>query len=64
VYESRVARFSPATLPALDECLATFQVHLRRSEGKAALERYLTGLLTEVANKNCDTMAAAVPGTR
>jgi len=43
--------------------LATFQVHLRRSEGKAALERYLTGLLTEVANKNCDTMAAAVPGT-
>jgi SRSO17 transposase len=54
---------SPATLPELDEFLATFQVHFRRSEGKAALERYLTGLLTEVANKNCDTMAAAVPGT-
>jgi SRSO17 transposase len=54
---------SPATLPELDEFLATFQVHFRRSEGKAALERYLTGLLTEVANKNCDTLAAAVPGT-
>jgi SRSO17 transposase len=50
-------------LPELDEFLATFQVHFRRSEGKAALERYLTGLLTEVANKNCDPMAAAVPGT-
>ena len=28
-----------------------------------ALERYLTGLLTELPNKNCDTMAQAVPGT-
>jgi SRSO17 transposase len=54
---------SPAALPELDAFLATFQVHFRRSEGQAALERYLTGLLTDVANKNCDTMAAAVPGT-
>ena len=54
---------SPATLSELDAFLATFQVHFRRAEGKAALERYLTGLLTAVANKNCDTMAAAVPGT-
>ena len=29
--------------------------------GQAALERYLTGLLTDVVNKNCDTLAAAVP---
>ncbi len=28
-----------------------------------ALERYTTGLLTELPNKNCDTMAQAVPGT-
>jgi len=27
------------------------------------LERYLIGLLTELPNKNCDTMATAVPGT-
>src|SRR5262249_2445971 len=54
---------SPATLPELDEFLATFQVHFRRSEGKVALERYLTGLLTAIGNKNCDTLAAAVPDT-
>src|SRR5437870_270228 len=54
---------SPASLPELDEFLATFQVRFRRPEGEAALERYLTGLLTALPNKNCDTMAEAVPGT-
>jgi SRSO17 transposase len=54
---------SPAALPELAEFLATFQVRFRRLEGKAALERYLTGLLTDLPNKNCDTMAEAVPGT-
>jgi SRSO17 transposase len=43
--------------------LASFQVRFRRPEGEHALERYLTGLLTELPNKNCDTMAQAVPGT-
>ncbi len=54
---------SPTTLPELDEFLSTFNVQFRRSEGETALERYLTGLLTELPNKNCDTMAHAVPGT-
>jgi SRSO17 transposase len=54
---------SPAALPELEEFLASFQVRFRRPEGEAALERYLTGLLTELPNKNCDTMARAVPGT-
>src|SRR5256886_29930 len=54
---------SPASLPELEEFLATFQVRFRRPEGEAALERYLTGLLTALPNKNCDTMAEAVPGT-
>src|SRR2546428_1055286 len=54
---------SPASLPELDEFLAPFQIPFRRPEGKAALERYLTGLLTALPNKNCDTMAEAVPGT-
>src|SRR6266571_6092523 len=54
---------SPASLPELEEFLATFQVRFRRPEGEAALERYMTGLLTALPNKNCDTMAEAVPGT-
>src|SRR2546422_11385008 len=54
---------SPAVLPELEEFLATFQVRFRRPEGEEALERYLTGLLTALPNKNCDTMAEAVPGT-
>ena len=33
------------------------------SEGRHALDRYLTGLLTELPNKNCDTIAASIPGT-
>ncbi len=54
---------SPAPLAELDEFLSTFQVRFRRPEGEEALERYLTGLLTELPNKNCDTIAQAVPGT-
>src|SRR5437763_5080648 len=50
-------------MPALDEFLRPFHVHFARSEATHALERYLTGLLTEHPNKNCDTLAAVVPGT-
>jgi SRSO17 transposase len=54
---------SPAELPELQEFLGAFQVRFRRPEGRAALERYTTGLLTELPNKNGDTIAQAVPGT-
>src|SRR5512135_3642108 len=55
---------APSTpLPKLAEFLAPFHVHFQRSEGPQALERYLTGLLTEHPNKNCDTIAQVVPGT-
>jgi SRSO17 transposase len=54
---------SPAALPDLQEFLSAFQVRFRRPEGRAALERYTTGLLTELPNKNGDTIAQAVPGT-
>ena len=54
---------SPAELPELKDFLSAFQVRFRRPEGGQALERYLRGLLTELPNKNCDTMAQAVPGT-
>jgi SRSO17 transposase len=54
---------SLAELPELKEFLGVFQIRFRRPEGAAALERYMTGLLTELPNKNCDTLAQAVPGT-
>jgi SRSO17 transposase len=54
---------SPAELPELHAFLGAFQVRFRRPEGRQALERYTTGLLTELPNKNADTMAQAVPGT-
>jgi SRSO17 transposase len=50
-------------MPSLAEFLAPFRVQFRRSEGPGALERYLTGLLTEHPNKNCGTIAQVVPGT-
>src|SRR5215472_7799651 len=50
-------------MPALDEFLRPFRVHFKRSEARHALERYLTGMLTEHPNKNCDTLAQVVPGT-
>src|SRR5919198_771121 len=54
---------SPAELPELQAFLGAFQVRFRRPEGREALERYTTGLLTELPNKNCDTIAQAVPET-
>src|SRR3954463_8428520 len=50
-------------LPALDDFLRPFHVHFARSEARHALERSLTGMLTEHPNKNCDTIAQVVPGT-
>jgi SRSO17 transposase len=54
---------SPDELPELKEFLGSLQVRFRRPEGQEALQRYTTGLLTELPNKNCDTIAQAVPGT-
>jgi SRSO17 transposase len=54
---------SPVELPELQAFLGAFQVRFRRPEGRKALERYTTGLLTELPNKNCDTLAQAVPGS-
>lgn len=50
-------------LPELDEFLKPFHALFRRRESQTAMERYLTGLLTEHPAKNCDTLAEIVPGT-
>src|SRR5215468_4725254 len=59
----RVPLAPGAPMPALDEFLRPFHVHFKRSEATHALERYLTGMLTEHPNKNCDTIAQVVPNT-
>ena len=63
VTSSRLPQAPTAPLAALDAYLAPLQVHFFRSESRHAMERYLTGLLTEHPNKNCDTIAQVVPGT-
>ena len=58
-----VPKASPAPLPELETYLRPFAPLFRRSTSQASVERYLTGLLTDLARKNCDTIAAAVSGT-
>lgn len=59
----RLAQAPSEPIPELDEFLKLFDFKFRRRESRMAAERYLTGLLTEHPNKNCDTLAAVVPGT-
>ncbi len=58
-----VLKASTEPLPALAESLAPFANHFIRSEGREDLERYSTGLLSDLPRKNGDTIAAAIPGT-
>jgi len=60
---TRLPRAASTPLPELADFLQPFHVQFRRPESYTALERYLTGLLTDHAHKNCATLAAVVPGT-
>jgi SRSO17 transposase len=59
----RLPRAPSTPLPELIDFLQPFQDQFRRRENRTALERYLTGLLTDHPHKNCDTLAAVVTGT-
>jgi hypothetical protein len=52
---------SPAVLPELQAFLNAFQVRFRWPEGWEALERYTTGLLTELPTKNAHFAPQAAP---
>jgi SRSO17 transposase len=58
-----VPKAAPEPLPALATYLQPCVGIFRRSESRASLERYVTGLLTDLPRKNCDAIAAAVAGT-
>lgn len=50
-------------MPELAEFLGQFQVRFAKPKRSSVVERYVTGLLTEHPNKNCQTMAEVVPDT-
>jgi SRSO17 transposase len=58
-----VPKASPDPLPEIAAFLAPFAPLFRRAQSRASLERYVTGLLTDLPRKNCDAIAAAVAGT-
>jgi len=58
-----VPKASSDPLPEISAFLEPFAPLFRRSQSRHSLERYTTGLLTDLDRKNCDTIAAAVAGT-
>src|SRR5918994_7394563 len=58
-----VPKASSDPLPEIAEFLQPFAPLFRRSQSRRSLERYITGLLTDLDRKNCDTIAAALAGT-
>ena len=55
-----VPKASSHTLPKLRPSLESFAPLFGRSTNRESLERYGTGVLTDMPRKNCDTIAAAV----
>src|SRR6266567_4244210 len=58
-----VPKASPDTLPELAAFLEPFAPLFRRHTSRDSMERYLTGLLTDLPHKTADTIAATVAGT-
>ena len=54
---------SADVLPELAAFLAPFAPLLHNAQSRHSLHRYLTGLLSDLPRKNCDTIAAPVAGT-
>jgi SRSO17 transposase len=54
---------SDKPLPELAEYLTPFDKYFVRSEGRESLERYSTGLLSDIPRKNGQTIEDNVPGT-
>ena len=58
-----VPKASSDPSPEIAEFLMPLAPLFRRSQSRHSLERYITGLLTDLDRKNCDTIAAALAGT-
>src|ERR1700739_1324323 len=60
---ARLPQAPRTPLPELAEFLAPLRVHFAQGPSAETLRQYLTGLLSEPPNKNCDTLAGTVPET-
>lgn len=58
-----VPKASPEPLPELAAFLEPFAPLFRRHTSRDSMERYVTGLLTDLPHKTCDTIADVVAGT-
>src|SRR6058998_1882736 len=61
--QERLPQAPRVPLPELAEFLAPLRVHFTQGPSAETLRQYLTGLLSEHPNKNCDTLAEVVPET-
>jgi SRSO17 transposase len=61
--KTRVPKASPEPLPELAAFLEPFAPLFRRYTSRESMERYLTGLLTDLPHKTCDTIADVIAGT-
>jgi len=58
-----IPKASSEPLPKLEAFLRPLASVFRRSTSTQSMERYVTGLLTDLEHKTCETIAAAVGGT-
>jgi SRSO17 transposase len=61
--ETYPPKASAEVLPELAAFLAPFAPLLHNAQSRHSVQRYLTGLLSDLPRKNCDTIAASVAGT-
>lgn len=61
--KTRVPKASPQPLPELATFLEPFAPLFRRHTSRDSMERYLTGLLSDLPHKTCDTIAQVIAGT-
>ncbi len=61
--KTRVPKASPEPLPELATFLEPFAPLFRRHTSRESMERYLTGVLTDLPHKTCETIADVIAGT-
>src|SRR5216684_2069177 len=61
--QTRVPKASPEPLPELSTFLEPFAPLFRRHTSRDSMERYMTGLLSDLPHKTCDTIADVIAGT-